>query len=282
MTLESLIRPLTIITVFGLLLSVGLRVKVGQIVEATRDPALVARSLLANFVLAPLAILGLVLFFNLPTPIAIGMMIMAAAPFAPMAPAFAGIAKGNVPVAAGHMVIYSILAVVVTPVLCRLLFRALPNADAVEFNIVAIIISLLLTVFLPLSIGIAIHSLTPKLAARLSRPVNVSSLVILGVAVVLIFIDRFEALSALEWKVFLAMILSTEISLAIGYALGGPSVSTRRSIGLGTAVRNIGVAILIATGSFADSPALLSVLAYSLIVITLGLAHSVFWGRKGL
>lgn len=115
MTIELLIRPLTIITVFGLLLSVGLRVKVREIVEATRNPALLMRSLFANFVLAPLAILGLALFFDLPTPIAMGMMIMAAAPFAPMVPAFAGIAKGNLPVAAGHMVIYSVLAVVVTP-----------------------------------------------------------------------------------------------------------------------------------------------------------------------
>lgn len=52
MTIASLIRPLTIVTIIGLLLSVGLKVNVVQIVEATRRPALVVRSLLANFVLA--------------------------------------------------------------------------------------------------------------------------------------------------------------------------------------------------------------------------------------
>ena len=85
------------------------------------------------------------------------MMLMAAAPFAPMAPAFAGIAKGNLPVAAGHMVIYSLLAVVVTPPLCGALFAALPGASEVSFDVGAMMLSLLLTVLLPLSIGLSIH-----------------------------------------------------------------------------------------------------------------------------
>jgi hypothetical protein len=45
-------------------------------------------------------------------------------------------------------------------------------------------------------------------------------------------------------------------------------------------MRNMGIAILIATGSFADSPTLVAVLAYTLVVILLGLAHSAFWSRR--
>jgi BASS family bile acid:Na+ symporter len=280
MTIESLIRPLTIITVFGLLMSVGLRTSASEIAVATRNLPLLGRSMIANLVLSPLAILGLTLMFGLSTPIAIGMMLMAAAPFAPMAPAFVGIAKGDLHVAAGHTVIYSILAVVVTPVLCRALFLALPDAGAVEFNVVALILSLLVTVFLPLVIGLSIRSLSPALAARLQRPVSLGSLGILLVAVVLILIDQLGALAALGWRAFAAMILSTEVALVIGFVLGGPGAPTRRSIGLGTAMRNMGIAILIATGSFADSPTLVAVLAYTLVVILLGLAHSAFWSRR--
>jgi BASS family bile acid:Na+ symporter len=280
MTIESLIRPLTIITVFGLLMSVGLRTSASEIAVATRNLPLLGRSMIANLVLSPLAILGLTLMFGLSTPIAIGMMLMAAAPFAPMAPAFVGFAKGDLHVAAGHTVIYSILAVVVTPVLCRALFLALPDAGAVEFNVVALILSLLVTVFLPLVIGLSIRSLSSTLAAQLQRPVSLGSLGILLVAVVLILIDQLGALAALGWRAFAAMILSTEVALVIGFVLGGPGAPTRRSIGLGTAMRNMGIAILIATGSFADSPTLVAVLAYTLVVILLGLAHSAFWSRR--
>ncbi len=276
MSVDALIRPLTVITVFGLVLGVGLRVNFSEIVAATRNPGMVARSLLANFVIAPLAILGIALVFELPTDVSIGMMLMAAAPFAPMAPAFVGIGKGNVRVAAGHMVMYCVLAVFLTPPLCRLLFTMLPGAGEVEFDVGAIILSLLITVFAPLAIGLAIHEFAPKVAARLLRPVNVSSLVILVVAVALIFSE----LSALGVIVFSAMILSTEIPLAVGYVLGGPGTDTRRAIGMGTGVRNLGIGLLIATDSFAGTPVVLAVLAYSLVLIVLGLAHAAYWSRR--
>ncbi len=280
MSVDALIRPLTVITVFDLVLGVGLRVNFSEIVAATRNPGLVARSLLANFVIAPFAILTTALAFELPTDVSIGMMLMAAAPFAPMAPAFVGIGKGNVHVAAGHMVIYCVLAVFLTPPLCRWLFTMLPGAGEVEFDVGAIILSLVITVFAPLAMGLAIHEFAPKVAARLLRPVNVSSLVILVVAVVLIFFDQYEELSALGVTVFSAMILSTEIPLAVGYALGGPGTDTRRAIGMGTGVRNLGIALLIATDSFAGTPVLLSVMAYSLVLILLGLAHAAYWSRR--
>lgn len=280
MTIESLIRPLTVITIAGLVVSVGLKVNFSEILAAARQPGLIARSLIANFVLAPVAILGVALVFELPTDLSVGMMLMAAAPFAPMAPAFVSVGKGNVQVAAGHMVIYCVLAVVVTPPLCQLLFRALPDAGGVEFDVGAIMLSLLITVFLPLAVGLGIHEVAPKVAARLLRPVNLGSLVILLVLVGLIFFDQHEELTALGAVVFTAMILSTEIPLVIGYALGGPGTDTRRAIGMGTSVRNMGVAILIATDSFAGSPVVLSVIAYSLVVILLGLAHAFYWGRR--
>ncbi len=44
----------------------------------------------------------------------------------------------------------------------------------------------------------------------------------------------------------------------------------------------MGVAMLIATDSFAGTPVVLSVIAYSLVVITLGLAHAAYWGRRSL
>lgn len=280
MTIEALIRPLTVITIAGLVVSVGLRVNIGEIVAAVRQPGLVARSLIANLVLAPLLIVGIAWIFELPTDLSVGLVLMAAAPFAPMAPAFAGVAKGDVRLAAGHMVLYCMLAVVITPPLCQLLFSALPDAGGVEFNVGAIIVSLLLTVFLPLSVGLAIHEFAPRLAARLLRPVNVSSLVILLALVVLIFVEQYDALAALGPLVFAVMFLCTEGALAIGYALGGPGRDTRRALGLGTSVRNMGVAMPIATDSFAGTPVVLSVIAYSLVVITLGLAHSAFWGYR--
>ncbi len=129
--MATLVRPLTLIGIIGLLMCVGLKVTVSEIMSAAKHYGLVARSMLANIVFAPAAILLIAMVMNLPTEITIGMVLIAAAPFAP---AFAGMAKGHLPTAAGHLVIYSILAVILVPLLCKILLFALPGADNVQIS----------------------------------------------------------------------------------------------------------------------------------------------------
>jgi BASS family bile acid:Na+ symporter len=49
-------------------------------------------------------------------------------------------------------------------------------------------------------------------------------------------------------------VLFVSLSLAIGYAIGGPAPTTRSVLGLGTGQRNIAAALLIATQNFPDEP----------------------------
>ena len=49
-------------------------------------------------------------------------------------------------------------------------------------------------------------------------------------------------------------VVFVSLSLAVGYALGGPAPTTRSVLGLGTGQRNIAAALLIATQNFPDEP----------------------------
>ena len=87
--------------------------------------------------------------------------------------------------------------------------------------------------------------------------------------VVLIIVTQYETLAAIRLRGWMGMGLLLLASLGIGWLCGGPGVMTRKALALTTATRNVAVALVIAQGNFAGTPAVTAVVAYGL-VSTLG------------
>jgi bile acid:Na+ symporter, BASS family len=68
-------------------------------------------------------------------------------------------------------------------------------------------------------------------------------------------------------------------SLAFGWLAGGPDPAGRKTVALTTSLRNVGVGLVIATGSFAGTPAVSAALAYGIVEIIGSLALALWWGR---
>jgi BASS family bile acid:Na+ symporter len=132
-------------------------------------------------------------------------------------------------------------------------------------------------VTVPLAAGLAIRRVWPALAHRVVRPVEVTAEAVGAVSLVFVSVVEWRSVMQTGWGALAAMVALFEVSLAIGYAVGGPSAQGRRVIGLGTSNRNIALALLIAAGSFPGSPALAAVVANGLLMILLGLAHTGVW-----
>ena len=62
--------------------------------------------------------------------------------------------------------------------------------------------------------------------------------------------------------------------------LGGPGGDNRKAMTLTTALRNVGVGLVIATGNFADTPAVTATLAYGLFEIVGTMLLAFWWGRR--
>jgi BASS family bile acid:Na+ symporter len=75
----------------------------------------------------------------------------------------------------------------------------------------------------------------------------------------------------------LVMALLSEVSLALGYVLGGKDRDSRRVVGLGTSNRNIALALLVAIQCFGGTPVVPAVVANGLLLILLGLVHVALW-----
>jgi BASS family bile acid:Na+ symporter len=117
----------------------------------------------------------------------------------------------------------------------------------------------------------------PTWAARLVKPIQFFSEAVGAITLAFIVVVQFPVLRSIGWKPVLVMALASELSFILGYALSGPAAAARLVVGLGTANRNIALAVLVAVASFPGTPVVPAVVANGLLLILLGLLHVGGW-----
>ena len=101
------------------MLATGLGLTVSEIITPLRNTRLVVLSLLANFVLMPLAAVALATLLRLDQPLGVGLLLLGTAAGAPFLPKLAQIAKGNLAFGVGLMVLLMVVTVGYLPLSCR-------------------------------------------------------------------------------------------------------------------------------------------------------------------
>ena len=272
----TVIRLLTMACLTGLLLAVGLRLTAGQVIESLRNCRLTL-VLLANFVAVPLLVVLLVRVFQLKTELAVGMILLGAAPFAPVVPVFAKMARADLALAAGLTSLIALLSAFLTPWVGMGALRLVPDTGHLKFNVLGILVVLMATITGPLFLGVAINHFAPGCRRRILRPVEILSEATGALSLTVVTLAEFRSIMETGALPLLAMFLSSELSLALGYFLGGKERASRRVVALGTSNRNIALALLLAIESFAGTGVVPAVVANGLLLILLGLLHVAFW-----
>ena len=103
------------ISIFTLMLDIGITLPFGHLTSVWRRPALLIRSLLAVLVLVPGVVLLLLWLLDLPRAVATGLAVLAAAPGAPLTTMRSQMAGGSTPYSASLQLTLALLAVLVTP-----------------------------------------------------------------------------------------------------------------------------------------------------------------------
>ena len=107
--------------------------------------------------------------------VAVGFLILAVCPGAPFGPPFAAVAKGNVTVAVGLMVVLAGSSALLAPLLLAALLPLFAGDEPLTVDAGKILVTLLVTQLVPLAVGIAVRQARPGLAALLQKPANLLS-----------------------------------------------------------------------------------------------------------
>jgi len=280
MTIDKLINILVTITLIEMMVAIGLGVTFVDLVAVAQNWRLVARAALANYVCVPAATVGLLLLFDAHPMVAAGFLILAVCPGAPYGPPFTTIAKGNVAVAIGLMVILAGSSAILAPILLSFLLPLASGNESMQVDATRIVVTLLVTQLLPLCVGVAVRQWRPTLADRLQKPANLVSKVLNLVVVGLILVVQFHLLTEIRPRGFVGMLALLIVSWAAGWLLGGPGTDIRKAMTLTTSLRNVGVGLVIATGTFAGTPAVTAVLVYGLFEVLGSLLLALGWARR--
>ena len=228
-------------------LGVGLRLTVGQILTPLRNGRLVALSLLANFVLTPLAAILLANVLGLAEPMRVGLLLCGVAAGAPFLLKLAELSKGNMAFAVGLMVVLMVITVGYMPVVLPLLL------EGVSVDSGKIAQSLIVLMLIPLALGLLVRAYLESIAARVAPAVAAISSISMILVVTLTTAGHFPSvLAVLGTFGILAAILFTAVCVGIGWLLGGPGAETRGVLALGTAQRNTAAALVVAGQNFDD------------------------------
>ncbi|WP_210502666.1 bile acid:sodium symporter family protein [Nocardioides xinjiangensis] len=233
------------IIMFGL----GLDLTVGDFKRVARAPRAVAVALACQVVLLPVVCFGLVVLFDLPALLGIGMLLLAASPGGTTANLFSHLFRGDVALNITLTAINTVIAVVTLPVITGLAIGYFDRQDDVSMPLVEIV-KVFALILMPVGLGMVVNRRAPGFARRMDKPVRIGSAVSLAILVLGILIDQVENVGDYLADVGLITALFCAISLVVGYvvpkALGvtGPqAIASSMEVGVHNATLAIFVAV---------------------------------------
>ena len=279
MSVNKLINLAVTITLIEMMVTIGLGVTFGEVWRVARNGRLVAKATIANYLLAPAAAVAVMFLFHVEPLVAAGLLIAAVCPGAPYGPPFTAMAKGDEPVAVGLMVILAGSSAIVAPLLLFILLPVVAGSGDLKVDAAKIVTTLLLSQLAPLCVGLLLRQRRPALAERLKKPAARLGAVLNLIVFAVILVVQFDLLRHIRLTGFAGMLLLVAAFTMIGWLLGGPDASNRKAMALSTGIRNVGVGLVIATGSFPGTSAVTVALAFAIFqTIVLALA-ALAWGR---
>src|SRR5262245_45900970 len=156
MSFDEIIKILVTITLFEMMLVVGLRAELAEILDTLKNWKMVARAAVANYLIVPGITAALLMLFDVSPMVAIGLVIVAVCPGAPYGPPFAAIARADVAASVGLMVILAGSSAVISPILLNGVLPWVAGSEAPRLDVTGVLLVLLITQLLPLLIGLLV------------------------------------------------------------------------------------------------------------------------------
>jgi BASS family bile acid:Na+ symporter len=258
--LASLVEIAVVLFALSSMLSVGVGHDWRHLIGPLRNTRAVIGALLANFVLVPLLMIGILQFVPLDRPLSSALFLVATAAGAPFLIKLTEVAQSNVAFSATRLVLLLPVTMLYMPIIVPLV---LPQA---RMSALAIARPLILTMLLPLALGLLVRAIARSCALRVQPLLGKLSSTALGVlTAATILANGPGILSILFSRAIVAALALIGGAFLIGQALGGRELERREVLGLGTAQRNIAAATVVAAEAIGDPTTVSMVVVSSLL-----------------
>ncbi len=274
---ESVFTLVAAATIFTVMFDLGLRIAAREYEWAWRHLRLLLKGLFAVLVAVPAMAVIVTDAFGLPRAAMVGIVLMALSPGAPVALRRSLEAGGEASFAPMLQIAVAALAIVSMPLTISALNEYYAGQAIISPRELAR--QVFFAQFLPLGLGMLARRFLPALAARAETGVSRAATILLLALALLALVDTWHVVVGAGLRAVLCVVLVTVLALAVGHALGGPDAQTRTAVAISSAVRNPGLALVVATVNNAPPAVMATVLAY-LVISAFTVLPYVFWRRR--
>lgn len=236
------------------MLCMGLSLKLSDFKDLLSKPKCVLLAAISQYTVMPLAGWGIALALKLPPELAVGFIIVATCPGGMASNLIAYIGKANLSLSVVSTAISTMLGIVMTPFLTRVL-----AGSYVEVDVWAMLLNVAEMVLVPVSIGIFINRKFPEFVKSLGQSGSVTSTVCVtlvsgaGIAPAIMAPEGRECVLQCAGIMLFAATLLHGMGFGLGYFLGRLfryDRSIAKSISCETGMQNGGLAVTLARNNF--------------------------------
>jgi len=236
------------IVMFGM----GLTLKVSDFKVAFSRPKDIIIGFIAQFTLMPLIAFALTKAFSLPTEIAVGVILVGTCPGGTSSNVMTYLSKGDVPLSVGMTAVSTLFAPLMTPLL-TLLYAG----QRVDVNAVAMFLSIVKVVLVPIALGLVCNYFFEKATCEIVRILPLISTIAIIMIIASVVSANSARLKTVGLIVVLVVILHNLLGYAAGYGVGKLlrlNTTKCRALSIEVGMQNSGLATSLAATHFAQYP----------------------------
>ena len=256
-----------------IMLGLGLGLSVKDFTRILRVPKDFFVGFFSQLVILPIVALGVALILNLPEALAVGLMIIAAAPGGVTSNVLTKFANGDVALSISLTAVISLISIVSVP------FVVITSADIIgvsissNFSMTGIALKMALVVTVPVVIGMTIRGFAENFISSKINIINKITGWLFVIVFAAIWIEEKDNILNYLAQAGLAVLILNVVMMTLAYFIAKKFVSgvaQQKCIALECGLQNGTLAVFVATLIFDDIAYVIPTAAYALIMYITG------------
>ena len=266
-----------------IMLGLGLGLTLQDFQRVTKQPKDFLVGLTCQLILLPIIAFILIKIFNTPIELALGVMVIAAAPGGVTSNVLTKFANGDVALSVSLTAIISLISIITVP------FIVFKSAELLEItfisksiSMVGISLKMVFVVTIPVIIGMLIRKFAANFITSKTLLIQRFSIILFVIVFAAIWIEEWDRIVSFLTRAGSIALTLNLVMMVVGYYIAkffASGVAQRRCISLECGLQNGTLAVFVSTQIFEDIVYMVPTAAYALIMFVTSLIF-VFIVRK--
>ena len=267
-----------------IMLTLGLGLTIKDFTRVISQPKDFLLGVICQLIILPIVAFILIKIFKTPLELALGVMIIAAAPGGVTSNVLTKFANGDVALSVSLTAIISLVSIISVP------FIVFKSADLLQVNystkeisMIGISIKMFLVVTLPVIIGMVIRKFATIFISSNEKLIQRISLLLFVIVFLAIWIEEWENITTYLQQAGIITLILNIVMMTIGYFIAklfASGIEQRRCISLECGLQNGTLAVFVASQIFNDVIYLVPTASYALIMFITSIFFVLFIRNK--